>query len=176
MEFLYVCAFSNGQIKVGRSIFPEHRVTQHIARMQGGGAFLDRRHIVECVDDNTERREALLIGKCANACTERSMFEWFAGLAFDEVCAWANHCAVCALPALAAWMTLFDIPGIQSRLARELDVSIQAVNNWRRRGIPVEHCARVERLCSGEFTRRDFRPNDWHLIWPELATQDAEIA
>ena len=29
-------------------------------------------------------------------------------------------------------------------------------------------CVAIERATSGEVTRQDLRPNDWHLIWPEL--------
>ena len=28
--------------------------------------------------------------------------------------------------------------------------------------------ARVERATDGAVTRKELRPNDWHLIWPEL--------
>ncbi len=27
----------------------------------------------------------------------------------------------------------------------------------------------IERATAGAVTRRDLRPDDWHLIWPELA-------
>lgn len=29
-------------------------------------------------------------------------------------------------------------------------------------------CVQVERATDGQVTRRDLRPDDWHLIWPEL--------
>lgn len=28
----------------------------------------------------------------------------------------------------------------------------------------------IERATDGLVTRKDLRPNDWHLIWPELVT------
>lgn len=31
------------------------------------------------------------------------------------------------------------------------------------------HCVSIERATDGAVTRRDLRPDDWHLIWPELA-------
>lgn len=31
------------------------------------------------------------------------------------------------------------------------------------------HCVAIERATKGAVTRRDLRPDDWHLIWPELA-------
>lgn len=30
-------------------------------------------------------------------------------------------------------------------------------------------CVAIERATAGTVTRRDLRPHDWHLIWPELA-------
>lgn len=40
-----------------------------------------------------------------------------------------------------------------------------------RRPGPV-HCLAIERATNGAVTRRDLRPDDWHLIWPELAKAD----
>ena len=36
-----------------------------------------------------------------------------------------------------------------------------------------QYCAAIERATVGAVTRKDLRPKDWHLIWPELkpATQ-----
>jgi DNA-binding transcriptional regulator YdaS (Cro superfamily) len=64
--------------------------------------------------------------------------------------------------------------GGQSALAAKLDVSPQAVYQWAKglRSVPVERCAAVERATSGIVTRRDLRPNDWWLIWPELVTSE----
>lgn len=30
----------------------------------------------------------------------------------------------------------------------------------------------IERESNGEVTRRESRPDDWHLIWPELITDE----
>jgi len=35
------------------------------------------------------------------------------------------------------------------------------------------YCAAIERATNGQVTRRDLRPQDWHLIWPELAESQA---
>lgn len=61
-----------------------------------------------------------------------------------------------------------------SRVARRLNLNRSSVGEWRDKGIPLAHCAVVEEECSHEFTRRDFRPNDWQVIWPELAAEDAQ--
>jgi DNA-binding transcriptional regulator YdaS (Cro superfamily) len=61
--------------------------------------------------------------------------------------------------------------GGRDAIAKALGVSVAAVGNWKlRRAVPVEFCAQVERLTQGGLTRRQLRPEDWHLIWPELAT------
>ena len=35
-----------------------------------------------------------------------------------------------------------------------------------------ENCTAIERATRGEVTRRDLRPADWWLIWPELITAE----
>lgn len=35
-------------------------------------------------------------------------------------------------------------------------------------------CTALERESAGAVTRRDLRPDDWQLIWPELAQPEAE--
>ena len=34
-------------------------------------------------------------------------------------------------------------------------------------------CAALERESAGAVTRRDLRPDDWQVIWPELAQAEA---
>lgn len=60
--------------------------------------------------------------------------------------------------------------GSASELARQLGVTPQAVCFWRDglRKIPAEKCSAIEAVTGGLVTRRDLRPDDWHLIWPEL--------
>jgi len=50
-----------------------------------------------------------------------------------------------------------------------------AVSNWLARGtIPnPAYCFAIERATNGLVTRQDLRPNDWWLIWPELAEREA---
>ena len=63
--------------------------------------------------------------------------------------------------------------GSQQALAGELGVTKAAVWQWKlnRRQVPVVHCVRIEQITNKLVTRRDLRPDDWHLIWPELAPQ-----
>lgn len=62
------------------------------------------------------------------------------------------------------------IYGSQASLASALKVSRGALNQWMKPGreVPVIHCVIIENLCGGLVTRKDLRPNDWYLIWPEL--------
>lgn len=34
------------------------------------------------------------------------------------------------------------------------------------------NCTAIEQATDGAVTRRDLRPSDWHLIWPELVTPE----
>jgi DNA-binding transcriptional regulator YdaS (Cro superfamily) len=70
-----------------------------------------------------------------------------------------------------------DILGSQKSLADALGVTPATVNQWvsGSRPIPVERCPAIERATSGEVTRRDLRPDDWWLIWPELVTNEFPV-
>lgn len=59
----------------------------------------------------------------------------------------------------------------QASLARKIGVSAPTVNQWVKghRPVPVERCLAIEIATNGAVTRRDLRPDDWSLIWPELA-------
>jgi DNA-binding transcriptional regulator YdaS (Cro superfamily) len=39
----------------------------------------------------------------------------------------------------------------------------------RKQRIGAEICVAIEQATEGAVTRRDLRPDDWFLIWPELA-------
>ena len=36
------------------------------------------------------------------------------------------------------------------------------------KAVPIAHMAAIERFTAGAVTRRDLRPDDAHLIWPDL--------
>ena len=38
------------------------------------------------------------------------------------------------------------------------------------------YCVAIEKATAGAVTRHELRPNDWHLIWPELITAPAHKA
>ncbi|MBS0496111.1 MAG: helix-turn-helix domain-containing protein [Proteobacteria bacterium] len=64
-----------------------------------------------------------------------------------------------------------------AQLARDLGITRSAINDWKSKNVPIptKHCAFLEnrlKNTSDQLTRVDMRPNDWHEIWPELATQE----
>lgn len=62
------------------------------------------------------------------------------------------------------------IVGSQKALAEIVGVSPQAVWAWIRRGsVPAIYCLAIESATGGSVTRSVLRPDDAHLIWPELA-------
>lgn len=69
-----------------------------------------------------------------------------------------------------ALISAIDHLGGVGRLAAAVGVRPSAVSNWlARNAMPSAiFCAAIERATKGAVTRRDLRPDDWHLIWPEL--------
>lgn len=69
----------------------------------------------------------------------------------------------------------FCAHGSQSGFARDIGVTAVSLNQWVNgvRPVPVERCVAIERATEGAVSRRDLRPDDWHLIWPELVEQEA---
>lgn len=89
--FLYVCLFSNKHIKVGRSRKSvRSRITSHATAARSMNVSLDKNAHFACSGDS-RFAEADLIRRCADKCTDQFGREWFAGLDFDAVCAWAKE-------------------------------------------------------------------------------------
>ena len=63
-----------------------------------------------------------------------------------------------------------DKHGAQTELARKLGLPPQLIWQWVRgvRPVPIERCVPIEAATDGGVRRWDLRPDDWHLIWPEL--------
>lgn len=57
-----------------------------------------------------------------------------------------------------------------SDLAKEIGVTPVLISQWRNgiRPVPIERCFPIEQATGGKVTRKDLRPDDWPLIWPEL--------
>ncbi len=66
--------------------------------------------------------------------------------------------------------TAIGTVGGVGKLAAAIGVGQSTISNWRARGTTPDaaHCAAIERATTGTVSRRDLRPEDWHLIWPEL--------
>lgn len=104
MQSLYVCLFSNGHIKVGRSDKPMIRIATHADRVACLGVSVAAHRAFECVG-RASLAEAELIRRCAAAASKRNAVEWFEGLDFELVAAWTAELAETrrfALPALPA--------------------------------------------------------------------------
>lgn len=56
-------------------------------------------------------------------------------------------------------------------LSAKIGVTPVLVSQWRNgvRQIPIERCVSIEQATDGAVTRQELRPDDWYLIWPELA-------
>jgi DNA-binding transcriptional regulator YdaS (Cro superfamily) len=66
--------------------------------------------------------------------------------------------------------------GRQSDLARYLEIKATHISAWaaKTKPIPVTHMAKIESFTGGDVTRKEMRPDDWHLIWPELANEQKD--
>lgn len=78
----------------------------------------------------------------------------------------------------AALLRAIQLAGSQSALGRRLGRPQALIHKWLHSKKPVgaDHCAAIERVTAGAVTRRDLRPDDWHLIWPELTPTPKEGA
>lgn len=169
-DFLYVCEFSNGHIKVGRSINAAARIAQHQERVSCMGVELMRRDAELCLGDS-HAAESQLIERCSRAAAERFKNEWFVGLEFVHVLRWMKEAAredwAKVLPPLAAAVLAF---GGATKLAATLGHGCvrQHVEHWiKGKGIPPEHCHTLSALTG--LTLQQLRPDDWARIWPQAA-------
>lgn len=90
--------------------------------------------------------------------------------------------SVWLLTAISLWLKLLSMKlsefldsrqrGAKARLAAQIGAHASDLSDWisGSRPVPVHRCSSIECATDGAVTRRDLRPDDWHLIWPELAT------
>ena len=70
--------------------------------------------------------------------------------------------------------------GGQAKLYELIHVTSANVYQWCKgiRPVPAKYCPSIESVAA-EFgcpvTRRDLRPDDWWLIWPELVTDEFPV-
>ena len=75
-----------------------------------------------------------------------------------------------------------SVPELRRRMV-ELGYDVKSdaqIRQWQHRyqgRVPSpENSVGLERATGGLVTRRDSRPDDWHLIWPELAEKEGAHA
>lgn len=174
-EFLYVCHFSNGHIKVGRSISPKSRIAAHADRVACVGIELIEHHIVECVGRSAPAEYAL-IDRCAALATKQNKNEWFEGLAYLDACDAAIEFAAADFSEdyFAHDKTPIAIAcsavGSQAKLARILGIIPAAVFQWvkKTRPIPSDKCQAIELACEAVVSCEQLRPD---LIWVRIPDQ-----
>ena len=88
---------------------------------------------------------------------------------------------VSAMHTLSLSEFLGDQPrGAASALARDLGISRVYLSQLAARQddrVPSpELCVLIERACARRVMRWNLRPDDWHLIWPELIGADGAPA
>ena len=172
MEYLYVCHFSNGHIKVGRSIDPKSRISSHVERVSCLGVTLET-HQTFPVSGPAEHAEAALIDLCCNAAEKRHKSEWFVGIDYQVACEWAAECAerlyvVDPSSKLRSYFFSLDKPDRMS-FAANVHTSVGHLNNCAY-GYTTPNaalCVLIEQASGGEVTRQELR-DDWQAIWPEL--------
>ncbi|MEX3555197.1 MAG: YdaS family helix-turn-helix protein [Burkholderia gladioli] len=67
--------------------------------------------------------------------------------------------------------------GRLAKLCRDIGAYAPDVSRWANgsRPVPPRWCVAIERITDGAVSRRDLRPDDWHLIWPELAEAHSAV-
>ena len=58
-------------------------------------------------------------------------------------------------------------------LASAVGVSLGMISQWvnKTRPVSTERCVAIENATNGKVTRKDLRPDDWAVIWPELLVE-----
>lgn len=186
MHYLYVCHFSNGHIKVGRSISPKSRIASHADRVACVGIELIEYHLAECVGHAAPAEDAL-IERCAAVATKRNRSEWFEGLDYLGVCKWVDECAQIVTDYQQPIQQpkppdknihirrAFSVMGGPSEASRKLGINNPAVlYQWRIHGrVPIKYAIEIEVLTNGAVRCEDLRPD---VNWGVLRNQHAEAA
>lgn len=181
MNYLYVCHFSNGHIKVGRSINPMARIASHEDRVSCLGVELVEYRIFECVG-HVVPAEAELIRRCGEVASKTNKNEWFEGLDFIQAIDMAHEISrlqfePVARPKIqraddsikqALNEAAAKVGGLANLAIKVGAPSYYAAKQWRISGVPAEYCpaieaatgVRCERLCPSVewFVLRNTQP------------------
>lgn len=174
MTHLYVCEFSNGTIKVGRSIDPKGRVETHAMRVACVGVSLIRSDEFVCVGSDS-RAESDLIRRCTAEAVSVRGNEWFEGLDYAVVCEWASVSAstpdIAVVPNTKNPILLLAIEacGGRAKFQRSLNITAQVTWNWlnRENCPPIEMCPFIERAADDpRVTCETLRPDyeGWAIL------------
>ncbi|WKU18757.1 transcriptional regulator [Advenella alkanexedens] len=70
--------------------------------------------------------------------------------------------------------TACDWFGGVTAFAKALNIGAPTVANWasKKQPVPIIRCVQIEEVTAGMVTRKQLRPDDWWLIWPELRGKD----
>lgn len=52
--------------------------------------------------------------------------------------------------------------------------SVKAHCVWGKYLIDPKTASVIEKMSKGQITRQMMRPDDWHIVWPELATKTSD--
>lgn len=162
MSHLYVCHFSNGCIKVGRSISPVARVVSHAGRVSCVGVDLTESKIFRC-SGSYIAAERDLIAACASAAREVRGNEWFFGIRFADACVWAAECAAKDYVVATVAMPAIERSIPDGKRYAYVD------GTWLDASPDEPHWP------ESAVMRWDSNPDGWHLIWPELVTHPCAI-
>lgn len=177
MQYLYVCHFSNGHIKVGRSIDPKARISAHADRVACMGVELVEHHIAECAGHSAPA-ELALIDRCAQSATKRNKSEWFEGLDFPSVCEWCaefssisaeNQLQLKYASALKTFLTPMTTDE-RDEFAKKCETTRGHLQNvmYGLKSCATDLAVHIDRESNGAVRRWELRPDDWHKHWPEL--------
>lgn len=169
MEALYVCAFSNGALKVGRSSDPAARIAQHQKRVSCVGVSLTNSRHAVC-NSRVTAAEADLIARCAERSSERYSNEWFIGIPFDEACRLMQECAEreYAEPAPIQPATVADQIDAGKYVSWLAGRRYQCLWDDAGRHHWVDTQPSEPHWPESAVMRWDLRARDWPQLWPEL--------
>ena len=168
MNALYVCHFSNGAIKVGRSDDPKTRIAAHTSRVSCVGVELVEHRIFEC-EDSSLIAEGILIAKCALNASARRQREWFLGLTFQDVCSWAGGAASQTHEKITPLHSPKLIPLVKKASSGRYQCAWDGHEHFW-----IDTEPHLPHWPDSAVMRWDLR-HDWHEIWPELIDHPCAI-
>lgn len=167
MDAIYVCHFSNGHIKVGRSIDPVARIAAHADRVACVGIELVNHFIAEC-QHGAAHPERLLIERCADNAIARNKNEWFVGLGFQEVCAWATEFCIAKQEPRQRNAQMEAIDYVEAIRAHGLTQS----QITEKTGIPQPTISKIERGEVSDVMSKNYRA--LQTLYEELSAQKGQ--